>query len=112
MLKNEDSRFYFGWALIVIIFGLSLIVGTSAGSFVLAGTIFFVGLGLATMLIGSLNPVLPLLVLFGFISILVGLLMYGIFGVSLNPILILGLTVIAIGVAMIAFLSKRGPLSD
>jgi len=106
-ISQENMRFYLGWGLSAIIFGLSLIIYATLGNLGLAISIFFIVLGISLFLIGMSKPILPLINLLGFALIIFGFLIYGIFGAHFNPFLIIGIAIIVIAVG-IFYLHQRG----
>ena len=111
-ISQENMRFYFGWSLSAIIFGLSLLVFAAFGNLGLAIAIFFIGLGISLCLIGMSKPVLPLINSLGFALIIFGFLIYGIWVAQFNPFVIIGIVIIAVGGGIILFASKRGSRND
>lgn len=105
---QENVRFYFGWGLLTIILGISLLVFAALGNLSLAISVFFIGLGISLLLLSMSKPALPLINLLGFALTLLGFLIYGIFVALLNPVSIIGIVVIAIGGGIIILASKKG----
>ena len=100
-------RFYLGWGSLICIFGISLLIFAALGNLSLATCVFFIGLGFILLLISVSKPILPLISSLGFALILLGLLIYGIFVAMFNPIMIIGIVIIAIGGGIILFAAKR-----
>lgn len=106
---KENTRFYIGWGLIAIIFGISLVIFASFGGIGQAVVFFLTVTGVALFVFSLPKPQLPLIGIFGFIMALIGMAVYGIYIASLNSISIIGLLVIAIGGGIISsVLLRRG----
>jgi hypothetical protein len=105
--SQENMRFYYGWGALACVFGLALLIFASTGNLVLAIALFFILLGVSLVLISISEPVLPLLITFGGALILLGLAVYGIFVALFNPVILIGVMIIAVGGLVIVSAARR-----
>lgn len=111
-ISQENMRFYLGWCLAAIIFGLSLLIYAALGKLDLAISIFFIMLGISLFLIGMSKPILPLINSLGFVLVIFGFLIYGIFVAQFNPFGIIGIAIIIIAGGMFYLHQRRGSRNE
>jgi len=111
-ISQENMRFYLGWGLLAIIFGLSLLIYAALGKLGLAISIFFIMLGISLFLIGISKPILPLINSLGFVLVIFGFLIYGIFVAQFNPFGIIGIAIIIIAGGMFYLHQRRGSRNE
>jgi hypothetical protein len=64
---------------------------------------FFIILALCLIIIGLTKPIMPLVSLFGGLNLLVGIAIFGILVVHIDPLIIGGLIVLIIGIFLLIF---------